>query len=789
MTIKTKLIANVLLTVAIIGAISLTSYFSMSFLQEKLSYLTEKSSPFQMRTVEFQRELQGCITNLIKVNAARTMTEYTTIHAEAERSLANVRTAQELLEKMSGGTSRLTVSAEMRPLADELFTAALVRIKSDSAASEANARVSQQMKDSSARLKNLDIHIRNLQVTRSAAFSRALENTNRISAGLRELEELRIQVNDLKAASSAAHNVRNYTAFLIAQGKIKTILWRIARNRSADSISFDRKELIDDIGEFLYLQADALSKKDVASIKWALDSFDELSELLNRTNLTLNQDIELASSKLIIETNRQGIIFAQSNSANGILLTNSELVALGLTVTGDLNRLFMLGSSAEVDSVAAEIRSNFATIQERARLVKGSLAKLDAKDELKMLHAAVASLAAIRSELYSAGGIIATLKQKLDAIKQADVSADKLHATVLKQLAQGKESVSVAQGEQEKSIGAVNRMVSRSLSQIAGISCVAIVIGIFFGFWIYRSILQPLRVILAAVSSQQKQGQEQASLAEAVAAGDLNREVLISNPITLDSAQIEHNEMGTVLNAVVEMSEAQVTLDRAFAGMTAALRKSRDEDERRDRLKSGLFELNKILRGDHTIADLGDESLFFLAEFLGAGAGIMYLHNERDGMLQTLSTYAISRSKRLNDGFLLGEGLPGRVALERKMLCLTAVPSDYLPIASALGAADPLNIAILPFMHNETLVGVVELGSFRQFGAVDFEFLTQSLEGIAIAINVNRSHQLVNELLEQSQSQAEELRVQQEELEQTNEELGERARMLTEQRRKIAESP
>lgn len=70
MTIKAKLIINALLTTAIIIAISLASFFSMRFLQEKLSYLTENSTPFQIRTTELQRELQLCITTLIKVNAA-----------------------------------------------------------------------------------------------------------------------------------------------------------------------------------------------------------------------------------------------------------------------------------------------------------------------------------------------------------------------------------------------------------------------------------------------------------------------------------------------------------------------------------------------------------------------------------------------------------------------------------------------------------------------------------------------------------------------------------------------
>jgi len=781
MTIKTKLIANMLVTAAIIVGISLASFSSMRFLQEKLSYIAEKSTPFQMRTVEFQRELQSCITDLIKVNAARNMAEYLKFRGEAERSLGYAARSQQILDKMTPGT-RMVVSDELSRISGELFAATEARIKSDSAASEANEKVSQQMKDSSTRLKALEAHIRSLQVTHAASLAKALENTDRFSARLHDLEELRDQVTELLSVSGEALNARNRTAFLITQGKIKTLLWRIAGNKNGTFISSDLKALAEDMNEYLQLQAVAVTQKSDDAKKWASEAFKVLAANMNRIDMTLNQEIELTSSRLAIETKRQRIIFAQSNSANSILLTNSELVALGLTVTGGINRLFTLGSPAELDTSDSEIRPLFATILERARFVENLLVTLDAPDELKMLHAAVGSLAAIRSELYSPDGLVATLKRKLNAIEQANRSADKLHALVIKQSSSGKESVSIAQGEQEKSLIAANDMIRQSLSRILGIASVAIVIGIFFGFWIYRSVLRPLRVVLDAVRSQREQANEKARLAEAVAGGDLTQTVTVSEAIVLDTTRINKDEMGMVLNAVAGMSEAQVTLDKAFAEMTASLRSSSHEEARRDRLKSGLFELNKILRDEQKTAELADRALAFMADYLGAGVGIMYLYDDKGEILQTLSTYAISKTKRLTWGFRLGEGLPGQVALERKMIHLKTVPPDYLPITSALGKADPLGVAILPITYNDILVGVLELGSFRPFDNDDFRFLDLSLEGIAIAININWSRQQVNELLEQAQEQAEELRVHQKKLQQSNEELEERARMLAEQR-------
>lgn len=783
MTIKTKLIANVLVIITIVIGISMSSFFSMNFLQKKLAYLVERSTPFQMRTVEFQRELQGCITDLVKLNSARTIPEYTKFRGDAERSLVNVGRAQDSLKKISGSNDRVAASDELGPIANELFTAIEARIKSDMAANEANSKVSLQMKKATVRLKELETHIRTLQITRAALFAQALKNTDRLSATLLDLQELRNYVKDLLSASAAVHNARDTTAFLIAKGKTNSLVGRISKNKSGTFIAPDVKAISDDMTVFLQREAKAALQKDNDSKKMALNSFNGLTEKITRLHLTLSQEIELGASRLKTETDRQGEIFTQSQSANTILLTNSELVALGLTATGEINRLFTIGSPTELDKSAAEIGGLFSTIHERARFVKDSLTTLGARDELSILKAAHESLESIRTGLVSADGIVITLKKKLSAIEQANGAADKLHDIVVTQSAKGNKSVSAARYEQEKSIFMVKAVVQRSISQILGIGIVAIIIGMLCGLWIYRSVLLPLRVVLSAVGRQEELGREKATLAEAVAEGDLNREVSVSTALTLDPARMSDDEMGLALKAVVGMSEAQATLDRAFAGMTASLRSSRDEESRRDHLKSGLNELNKILRDDQKTDDMADRALAFMVGFLDAGVGIMYSYEEHEEILLTLSTYAVAKSGRLDKGFRLGEGLPGQVAQEQKMIYLTTVPPDYLPITSALGKATPLNIAIMPIMHNDTLVGVLELGSFKPFGDDNFEFMNQALEGVAIAIMVNRSHQLVNELLEQTQAQAEELRVQQEELQQTNEELEERARMLAEKQR------
>lgn len=302
---------------------------------------------------------------------------------------------------------------------------------------------------------------------------------------------------------------------------------------------------------------------------------------------------------------------------------------------------------------------------------------------------------------------------------------------------------------------------------------------------ITRSITTPLGHVLETIGSLQKGGKEKARLAEAIAGGDLDQEVSVSEPLKINADQVGRDEAGMLLRAIIGMSEEQHTLDLAFAGMARSLRHNREHEALRDWLKNGQNELNTILRGDKSTAELTERTLAFLTEYLGAGIGVFYLFDDKEALLRISSSYALAPRKGLSGQIALGEGLAGQAALERKTICLNAAPPDYLPISSGLGEADPANIVVLPLLHNDALIGIIEIGSFKVFSNNDLEFLEQTREGIAIALSVNSSRQLVNELLEQTQGQAEELRVQQEKLQQTNEELEDRARMLEQKREGI----
>lgn len=574
MKIKTKLILNMVIGAVAVWSIVITSIFGMTFIKGKLSYLTQKSTPYQVRTIEFQKELQGAITDLVKVNAARDMKEYQTFRGEAEKSLLSVKTAQQALEEMAH--AKFETHDELSKIGQELFEVASNKLQSEAAANEANRKVSQRLKETSHKLKELEKRIRILQTGRSNSFAAALKDTGQHSGRLRSVEELRNLIKDLQMIMLEMQGAQKSTTVLIAKGKMNAVNGKISKNaylQDNDQIAEDCKAISAKMDEYAKLQGAALTAKTDDAREKAAVAGRDAAEKVNALFLTLEQEASLANEKFGIESGKQGSIFSASNAANSILINNSELVALGMSLEGYSSKLFMLESGAEIDRLVPEINAVFGKIGELTKGLNASLGKLGVTDELRILNGVQASLAGIRGELFAANGIVVTLKKHLAAHEQAVAIGEKLRQIVIRQAEKGKETVSAARGEQEKAIASVNKMVSTSTILLIAIGSVAAIIGTFFGVWGFRSVIKPLHQLI--------------TVAESVADGNLN----VSN------IRKGNDEFGQVQGAMEKMVHnlrdmvGRITdTTSTVASSSSQLASTANELERNSHVQSGGIE-------------------------------------------------------------------------------------------------------------------------------------------------------------------------------------------------------
>ena len=229
----------------------------------------------------------------------------------------------------------------------------------------------------------------------------------------------------------------------------------------------------------------------------------------------------------------------------------------------------------------------------------------------------------------------------------------------------------------------------------------------------------------------------------------------------------------------VEASGEVAVLKDKLNEMIRNLRETTRQNTEQDWLKTNLERFTRMLQGQRDLATVSSMILSELAPLVSAQHGVFYTLADarRDGgepVLRYQAGYGYKERKHLANHFRLGEGLVGQCAQEKERILLTDVPSDYVRINSGLGESPPLNIIVLPILFEGSVRAVVELASFSRFSPTHQAFLDQLTESIGLVLNTIEANTLTENLLKQSQSQAQELQSRQEELRSSNEDLGSR---------------
>jgi CheY-like chemotaxis protein/HAMP domain-containing protein/putative methionine-R-sulfoxide reductase with GAF domain len=208
------------------------------------------------------------------------------------------------------------------------------------------------------------------------------------------------------------------------------------------------------------------------------------------------------------------------------------------------------------------------------------------------------------------------------------------------------------------------------------------------------------------------------------------------------------------------------------------------KNSEQDWLKTNLAKFSRMLQGQKDMLTVGKLILSELAPVVTAQQAVFYIvdsgqeDNGVDRSLKLLANYAYTGQERQR--FRFGESLVGQCALEKQKILLN-VPSDYIKISSGLGESTAHNVMVLPVLFEGQVKGVLELASFERFSPTHQMFLDQLMESIGIVLNTIEANMRTENLLEQSQSLANELQIQQQELQKTNQELQEKAKLLADQ--------
>jgi signal transduction histidine kinase/HAMP domain-containing protein/CheY-like chemotaxis protein len=262
-----------------------------------------------------------------------------------------------------------------------------------------------------------------------------------------------------------------------------------------------------------------------------------------------------------------------------------------------------------------------------------------------------------------------------------------------------------------------------------------------------------------------------AEVTSAVAAGDLTRSISVE-------AQGEVAELKDNINAMVQ-----------------SLRETILANQQQDWLKTNLARIAGMMQGHRDLAVVAELIIDELAPLVGAQHGTFFL-TEPDGdgetRLRLIAGYGLRADKAAPIQYRIGQSLIGQVARSKRAVVVAGIPEGYIKISSGLGEAAPANLAIVPILFEDQVLGVIELASFTPFSRVQTDFLEQLTETLGVNVNTIIANSRTDTLLAESQRltaelqvRSEELQDQQVELQRSNADLEDKAALLAAQNRDI----
>ena len=177
-------------------------------------------------------------------------------------------------------------------------------------------------------------------------------------------------------------------------------------------------------------------------------------------------------------------------------------------------------------------------------------------------------------------------------------------------------------------------------------------------------------------------------------------------------------------------------------------------------VKANVSRVTGILQGASSLTEFGQRLLSDLLPMLGGGVAGFYVFDEGLSELRRVATYGLAEVADLPTVIRLGEGLVGQCAQERRTLGLPNLPPGYLRITSGLGQAAPAQATAMPSMSGDSLLGVLEVASFRPPGGREKALLDELLPVVGMSLEVLQRNLRTEELLGQTQNQARQLETQ-----------------------------
>ena len=499
MTIKGKLYLIMAVTVIGIVAIGASSLIGMNFVKGKLNVLTERSTPYQLKTMELQRAVQEHTAGLMKLSAAQTFQDFGAAKSDVEKSQQSVTALSTELSSFTGAGTSGSVE-QLAAITRDLVAVTESRLKAEEAGHKADLLMKQKLQQISQNLRRLDASMRKAQAGSMYELSESNQGVKDITRKMRAVENAGNALNEVKQAVLEIAAADNKTAVVVASSKFNAATRKLTGSEMVKADPTTSKPLLEgaaDVRErvagaegLIALKNALLAAPDEEKRKKFSQALPQTMQRMAQMSVVMSDMVEKAADDFTREASRFDSSMTGADVASGILGVSSELIAEGSEISRLIRDLFGVRSAQELSATKAAMGAAFGRV--------GTLhAKVTGKKKGKGGGAAavagvVASLNEVRGLLLAKDGVADTIERLLVAEKQSADLGVKLRDYVATQREEGKKGMTTAQAEQEKAVKSVNAVFRTNIATVSILGLAVLIIGVLLSGVVLRSISKPI---------------------------------------------------------------------------------------------------------------------------------------------------------------------------------------------------------------------------------------------------------------------------------------------------------
>jgi methyl-accepting chemotaxis protein len=502
MTIKKKLSLNALVVLTAISIIIVSALISARTVDVNVGILTQKTTPYQIKALNQQRELQAHSANLANLSSANTIDDYKKSAPVVSTSLAGVSKAAEEMARLKGENSSgdKTISEITRGILEITER----KIKAQTEVFIASKSIEERLSEVT---KKMDTFVRSLQQKNSGTMTSGVDN---LMGANQQLNNLSLVRNGLKDLSFSLSKIPESTDRRTVIGlrdnilnSIKTINQVLKNIKGMDNVVQDISKKLAGLSEkvtetngivFLQLRyivdeegsmgdkIDAKVKEAGYNLSYLLPTIDKA--LLAASNTVMNNTVDMAKN------------LESFSNTNNILSLASGLSLLSASLVTGINNCIYSKNITDFNQYFVMVDNLFKEAGGKGQKLQGLVAKMKNNEELKMVNAYMSALSTVKNSFSSSGGVSEKVRTSIKNIEELEALNGKMRSITAAHLRESQNEVSQAGANQENVVASLNRSSKMTMQIILFVGGMIILVTLIMTVMITRSITKPIKNVV-----------------------------------------------------------------------------------------------------------------------------------------------------------------------------------------------------------------------------------------------------------------------------------------------------